>query len=519
MIITLVVGLAPIAFTPTFQGDSPTPEVLIAEFDSRLGSAGQDVDKLWALAEVYDTDETEDQWKEILNTILEIDTDHAPTRKALRHHNYDGQWFETYTALSTYKRAEAKRMFDEHGLVRFGDDWAKPDEVPFLRMGWAKDESGEFVNPVEIERRKHDAEMLEQGYQQQDMTWIPPAEFDQWSAGLHKCGDDWLTVEQANEFHSKIYTWWQVPGEHFITYSTCERGSTDWARWYADSTYENLVRIYGVEPSDRPGLVVLKDLDQYNRFANGDQAIGHPPVENTGHSSTHYAFFAEMWVNRATTPATYVGTGVAYWVDANWGPYAVRHAAGHAFAEAVDPSWEAVSHMVASPSAQFQFASFWSEKRVPRWLRYGAASYVERFFYDTQANVDEGGDPWGLRAYFLDDIRKKGGVASLDEVFAFNLDPGDQTGLLIAKAGAVVSFILDGENQAVTDAHKAFKDAMAAGEDTKGVVEELQNALNANAAEVLEYINGPGGAAVSGAAEASVEAQTASGGEGQAGTR
>ena len=68
---------------------------------------------------------------------------------------YDDKWFESYAALSKYKREEAQRMLDEHGLVRHGDDWVPEVDLPYLRMGWVK--QGERW----MSQRKIDAEARE----------------------------------------------------------------------------------------------------------------------------------------------------------------------------------------------------------------------------------------------------------------------------------------------------------------------------------------------------------------------
>ncbi|MBK9388624.1 MAG: hypothetical protein IPN34_27750, partial [Planctomycetes bacterium] len=94
----------------------------------------------------------------------------------------------------------------------------------------------------------------------------------------------------------------------------------------------------------------------------------------------HYAFFAEAWFDFTQEPPLHRGAGVAFSeptdpVLAPYGTFSVRHAAAQSFVEAIDPSWRALSSV---PTQGLVANAFWSEKRIPRWLRYGAASYVER---------------------------------------------------------------------------------------------------------------------------------------------
>jgi hypothetical protein len=134
-----------------------------------------------------------------------------------------------------------------------------------------------------------------------------------------------------------------------------------------------------------------------------------------------------------------------------------------------------------------QAAAFWSEKRIPLWLRYGAASYVERYLEDR--NAGDGGDPWGFRTWALENVRNKGGLRPLPEVFGFVLDLNNIEGStkLINEAGLLVSFVLDGQCAPVQQAHAAFKTALQEGQPTAESVQALQQAIVDNEAELRKY--------------------------------
>ena len=43
------------------------------------------------------------------------------------------------------------------GLARYKDEWVPEGDVPFLNMGWTKDEKGVWTNPAELARLKQEA--------------------------------------------------------------------------------------------------------------------------------------------------------------------------------------------------------------------------------------------------------------------------------------------------------------------------------------------------------------------------
>ena len=259
---------APFAPTVVFQ------EAADADVDAKIAGAGQDVAKLLEVAKAFTAESKDDAAKKTYKKIVELDPKHEEAHKALRHHSYDGKWFESYAELSKYRREETAKM-KEKGLVRFRDEWVAEADLPYLNMGWVKDESGRFIDPVAAEREKQIAKYKADGYEfrADDSTWISPAEKAQWSSGLWKCGEQWVDLAKANEFHAVMGQWWMREGDHFVCWSTCEWEGANWAVWYADQTYADLVRLFGLQPKKKPHFVVLNSLDQYNQAAGGQ-----PPV-------------------------------------------------------------------------------------------------------------------------------------------------------------------------------------------------------------------------------------------------
>lgn len=497
MIASLVLTLLP---TSIARPESvSTPLVFVAddaELDAKIAAAGKDVAKLLELAATCSTSAQEESAKKVYRKVLELDANNEVAHKALRHQLYDKKWFESFAELSKYKREEAARMKSK-GLARYKDDWVPEGDVPFLNMGWTKDEQGAWINPFVVAREKQVAEWKAAGYafRADDNSWIAPDDTAKWTALLWKCGDEWLDMAKANEYHSSVEHTWELAGEHFIVSTTCDWEGGNLARWHADKTWAELVRIFGVEPKSKLEFVVLNSLDQYNQVA------GNKPVfpEAEGYSSLHGAYFADLFFDTEAKPPQFLGCGVSYWdrkdpKAGSWGPLWLRWAAAQSFVEAIDPSWMSVSERIASTGADDGtafVAAFWNEKKIPRWLRYGAASYVERFMPDP--TVAAGADGWGLRSFAFGEIKKSGGLHKLDDVFAFALDIKDVPGSsrLYHEAGLLVSYLLDGSagDKELAAKHAAFKDALKSGSkaDVTAAVTALQKTLGKHERDIKKF--------------------------------
>ena len=493
LLFTAAPSLGPVALA-SFTLDAPAAAIQAdaakeEEYKKRYEAAGADVAKLMELSQWCEENTLREQKRAVLKRVLEIDANNEPAHTALRHHFYDGKWFETYAELSSYKRDEAKRMLDEKGLVRFKDQWVPEADVNFMRMGWTKDETGKWVSQAAVDRAKLDAERLAAGWvRQTDLVWVPKEETQNWQQGKWKCGDQWLSIDDANKFHAEIGRWWTLPGQRFLILSTCDY-ETGWlAANQADQAYDDLVRFFGVQPTSPPEIVVLSSIEQYNSYAAGDQAAGRAQVEANGYSSCHYAFFADLRFEGTPESIEYKGCGVGYWnaKDPNLAPFgkhSVRHAAAHSYAEIVDPSFDTISKAAANPGNGIPEADFWAEKRMPRWMRYGIAAYVDRYYQDAYSE-----DAWWPRKWAIANLVQNGPIDPFEKVFAFQLDPADGTGRIISEAGLVVSFILDGKCPPVIGAHRKLKAMLTRGESSKEAVAELEKALVDNRAAFDAYV-------------------------------
>ncbi|MFT4543005.1 MAG: hypothetical protein ACI835_005474 [Planctomycetota bacterium] len=462
------------------------------EYDTKLTAAGDDVEKLWELQAWCKEQGRNSDARKVLKKIVSVDGGHEAARKALGHHFYDEQWFSSRTELSSHRRKEERAM-KEKGFVRMDKEWVPIADAPFLRMGWAKDETGHYQSPATAARMLKEAKLREDGYQQQDTTWIEPDEFDKWREGLYKCGDDWLAGKEAEAFHSNLTTPWRIPSPNgkFIIVSTCKRRPAELAAWHADRTYGDLARIFGLQPLSTPVVTVVDGVSQYNIMAAGNQEMGIQPAENSGWSSIHYAFFGELMFEMNEGTPEYNGGGVCYYAADQpnlepYGKHAVRHAAALSYIEKIDPSWDSISRMMASASSGggAQLGNFWQEKKVPLWLRFGAASYVERYYKDADSKNPNWPMEWSTK-----NLAAMNSMRLAPEVLAFQIDPGqpEDSRKWMSECGLLVSFMLHGKDAEVSAAHGAFKAALKSGGSTEEAVANLVEVLGGKDAEIRAY--------------------------------
>ncbi len=496
MLSTLLFSLAP-SLVPAMP--AATPVALVQEDDvaAQIAACGEDVAKLEALATSFEEAEDKSSARACYNRILEIDDMHEKAHKALRHHFYADQWFTSYAALSKFRREEAKMMKEKYGKVRYNDEWVLESELPFLRMGWQKDDSGTFVNPAIAARKAIVAEHEAAGHKlrTEDSTWIAKEDFPKWEEQKYLVDGEWVTKAEANAHHAEIDTPWLYQGQHFVAVTTTDVDTAAWVAWYADGTYRSLYKIFGVYPDDKPKFACLSSLTQYNEFAAGDQAAQRQATESTGFSSCHYSYLADLWfdVSNQELPE-YVGGGVGYF-DVNdpsmqpWGPYSVRHAAGLSYVESIDRAWGIISQFLTGGAQGGNVSPdmMWDEKRIPKWLAYGAASYVERFFKD-ESNEE---DPWAIQVWSMGQLANTGNgkLDPLEDIFRLPLDLADleASTRYIHQAGLVTAFMMHGDCKPVMDAHMAFKKAMQSGESTAESVAALEQALKDNQDKLVEF--------------------------------
>jgi hypothetical protein len=444
-----------------------------AEYEQRRKAAGDDTGKLWDLYLWCKQKKIDKEGRSTLRQILKLEPDHKEANEALGNVSYDGKWFPSQKKIDEYKKEQEQKQAKEKGLVKYKNDWVPAADLPFLEKGLVKNEKGEWVD-AEAEKK------IQEGWVKQDMEWIAPTDKSHLEKSEWKCGDDWLTLEKANQYHSDPEHWWRIPGEHFALYTTCDREvAIEKVKKNLELAWVDLARIYGQEPRSPVIVVILRDQDQYGKYAAGDQDASVPPTESHGLSSVHYAFFADVGFDATTSE--FLGAGVSYW-DAStdvgniFGVHSVRHALGQSFAEALDPSPKALEKLRKSQRPDMK--GFWAEKRIPAWFRWGAATYAERYFIDTL--VKTGGNSHWARDWSVTNIVSRGGLRPLKEIFQCDItnEGGDDSQKLINEEGLVMAFVVDGNCAPVKDKYKALQGAMKEGKDAKAIA-SLASALQA----------------------------------------
>lgn len=449
-----------------------------AEYELKRKAAGDDVEKLWQLYAWCKDKKLEKEGKSTLRRIVKLDPTHQEANEALGNVLYDGKWFPSQRKVDEYKKEQDDKKAKELGLVNYKGQFVPAADLPFLEKGLVKDEAGKWVDGEEQKK-------LKEGWVKQDLEWIPPAEKAELEKGMWKCGDQWLGIEEANKYHADLSRWWRIPGPHFTLYTTCDRDvAIDKVKKHMEFAWEDLAKVYGQEPKVPVTVVILRTQKQYESYAAGDPEDQRDQVESHGLSSVHYAFFADVGMDPATNE--FMGAGVSFWDastnDGNaYAVHSVRHALGHSFGEALDPSpktWEKVRK-----TKRLDPQPFWDEKKLPAWVRWGAAGYAERYFVDTL--VARGGNPQWAKEWSVKNLAGRGGLRPLKAVFECEItnEGGEDSQKLTSEVGLVMAFVVDGDCAPVKEKWKAVQEAMKSGKDAKGIGE----AAKAVEAEVLKH--------------------------------
>lgn len=451
--------------------EAPAAQQKDDEYTKRKKEAGKDVSKLWKLYEWCKEQKKDKEAKSALKEIVKIDPLHKEANIALGNLFFDGKWFESQAKIEEYKKQ--KEIDEKHaqGLTEYKGEWVPKEDVQFLEKGLVKDEFGNWVSGEE-------AKKLKEGYVKQDLTWIPPAEKENIGKGLWKCGDKWLSLADADKYHAELYQEWRIPFDRFIVWTTNDRDLlTQKMKVQLDGAMDELERIYGAKPKVAIPVCILRNLEQYNRYAAGDEEEQRAGTEMLGLSSAYHAYLADILFDE---DGTSTNMGVSYW-DASTdegskrGVHNVRHALGQSYAEALDPSPEALAMYKKNSRIDNAFAKkFYSEKRIPTWFRYGAATYVERYYVEQGVK-----NPTWTKTWSLENLLRAGGLRPLKQVLECRVKPGDpaDVGKLFNETGLVVAFMMDGNCAPVVEKHKAFQEALKTAKDRKPIDE---------AAKVLE---------------------------------
>ena len=477
--------------TYDMTGEAPELEVAAspgsdAEYARRLAEAEGEAARLWDLYGWCRSSGREARGPGVLRRLLRLDADHEDARTALGHIRSGDRWFTSREALERVERSQVEETARAKGHVRHKSLWMHPDERSLASKGWSKGpESGQWLSASDRRR-------LADGWARQDLEWIPPEEASRVDDGLWRVDGQWLDLRRANQRRARIDSMWRIPGTEVLLYSTADRDVSLRAMHEMGRAIEDLRRVFGAEPVLPLRVALLRDEEQYDRFAFGDPD-GRRRATHAGRLHViHSAFFAESWFPWVEGRLEFRGMGVCYWdalvPNGNlYGVHSARLAVGLSYVEALDPSPKAVRKALKDGPRGDYYDAYLAEKKLPAWLRYGGAVYAERYFRDTSAEPD--GDPWWARAWSIENLRSRGGLRDLEELLDFRLDPDDrEDGLkLLIEAGLVVAFVVDGECAPVAEEHAKLEHALVSGRLHANHVRALTEAIVAHEMELKAF--------------------------------
>jgi hypothetical protein len=350
-------------------------------------------------------------------------------------------------------------------------------------------ESGVWLTP-EDQRR------LRRGAALQDLLWLDPVAAARADAGQWLVGGDWLSLAGANRRRADLAHPWRIPTWHTLLVTTLDRDVAERALAVMRDTLPALHRVFGVEPRLPVRAALLRDEEQYDRFAFGDPDGRRAATHTERLHTVHSAYFAESWFERTEGVLGFHGAGVGYWDALSpsgdaYGFHAARLAFALAYVDALDPSPRAVQKALPKGPTAGHAEAYEHEKQMPRWLRLGAAVYAERWFHDDNAAA-RGGDPWWARTWSKENLSRLGGARPVAEIMRLDLDPDRRLEALrgLLGAGALVAFAVDGGAAPVSEALQRVRDGLRVGRIKPADIKTLQEALIAHGDAFQRFASG-----------------------------
>lgn len=473
------------------SAESPAADAAAAtglggEFTARLEATGETAAALLELRAEYLDGGLQREAAAVLQRALRLHPEEPAVRAVAGHVLEDGHWFSSGERRARYIASQDQALAEAKGHVRHKQAWMHPDDKSRAAKGWRRDpDTGLWETP-------DDRRLRERGWVRQDLEWIAPEQAAQTDAGRWRVDGEWLDLPLANQRHAGLDSMWRIPSPDVLLYSTASRATSSAALVHMARAMGDLRRVFGLEPTLPLSVALLRSEEQVDRFALGEPDGRRYPTHAGRTHVIQGGFFAERWFERAEGKLVFRGMGVGLW-DAlvpngdAFGVHSARLALGLSYVDAVDPSPKAVRAALARGPGLDYTADWRKEKRLPGWLRWGAAVYAERFFRDEHASA--GSDPWWARTWSLESLAGRGGLRPLEQVLAFELDPDEREDAqrLLLEAGLLVAFMLDGDNAPVREAHEELKRALVRGRLHARHVTALEEALLAEASALRDF--------------------------------
>ncbi|MGK0220364.1 MAG: hypothetical protein ACI9HE_003875, partial [Planctomycetota bacterium] len=267
---------------PRATGQASDPE-----FEGRREAAADDAARLWDLYGWCNENRRNVQGGQILARLLRLHPQHEPARAALGHVQHETQWFSNQAALDRYLATQDSGQAGARGHVQHKGQWMHAEERALINKKWTRDhESGLWTTP---EQRR----LLEAGGVRQDTRLLDADQATQAERGLWLVDGEWLDLAAANRRHSELAKMWQLPDAEILLHTTTDRATGLWALREMRRAMHDLRRVFGAQPPLPLRVGLLRDEEQYDRFAFGDPDGRRAPSHTGRMHVIHNGYFAE----------------------------------------------------------------------------------------------------------------------------------------------------------------------------------------------------------------------------------
>jgi hypothetical protein len=413
---SLVVAAAPCVraaqpVAPTVAQGSQDEEALKAEYRDRRAKIGKfDLDEHLSLARWCNTVGLKREYQSQLKYIIKEDPDHVGTRKELGHVKFDGEWVPE-DRLEELKKKKEEAEYKAKGWTKYNGEWVDPADIPNLKKGLVKVE-GRWLNSEEKAK-------VDQGWVFHEGELLPPDAAEKLAQGLFPVDGAWVTQEQADTFHAKWSTPWQITDNNVRLRTNVKRSfATTKVQPEVKLAYRRMKTLFGgEEPSQPLDLYLLGSVNDFNTYAQGTA---------TGSESSNYGAYLDAASEKR--PAIALS-------DERLLRHHIGYAIGLAYIDRMrDP-----------------------KTVVPAWFATAVAGYNDRFY----EKVD--------RKWLIDNSPYVNtGFSKYADLFE-NYDPSQMEAETFLKAmsqlGLLAAYFIDGGNAKHT---ALFKEAMEALRDPKG---------------------------------------------------
>lgn len=374
-------------------------------------------------------------WRRLLTRALAVDANHERANLAVGNVKHDGRWMSPLKAEILANTAK--------GLVSVNGVWVPEADAESARLGVFKF-AGDIVSRAEFialtagqKRHPRTGELIGAEHLEQAKNNMFPTD-----AGT------WVDEAEANQLHARTASPWIVRTKTCLVVSNMQLKDIEvQAQQYVDDAVTMAAGAFGASlaPGQRPVLMLT---DSPERFRDIGAQIG-------GASSAYGGFLADGTIN---LPGIGVQRPAVALLDANWGAYYVKHAAG-----------VAVAHTVGAGG-------------LPAWMVSGVGSYAERFYSADIAN-------WFGKQYLA-----AGGLTDLTgwfETFGISGDMDHGTmGRHLFQAGLLIAFCRHSGNDAARKSLDAVGAALASGETPaiQASIGALESLLERESTAIRAYL-------------------------------